>query len=476
MQTGHAFVTSTVLVALTALHAAAGVFYVDRSHPVAADLPSHGAEDQPWLTIQYAADQIGAGDTVYVKAGTYAEAVILATSGASGAEIVFAAYPGDTVTLDGSSVTMDAYSGLFHLEGLQHVRIEGFHLVHATATNHNYGIAVDGGSWITLKGNRTFDTSSSGIIVWGSSHILIDGNEIELACSAGAASENECLTIGESSFFEISNNHVHHGSQVRGEGIDAKDGSTNGSVHHNHVHHVVGVGIYVDAWDKSTGSIDVSHNLVHDVQGNGFAVGSEQGGHLSNIRFFNNIAYDNLWTGLSAHACCTEDHPVSNLLIVNNTVHDNGDTSVSEPWGGGIFDENEDATNVVIRNNLCFDNLNFQIALEIPNPETVIVDHNLVEPFRGDEHEVQGDDHQEGDPQLADPANHNYHLLEGSPAVDTGSAVDAPSDDFDGQPRPQGQAIDIGAFEHGSLIFADGFEAGDLGAWTSPNRGDDRRY
>jgi cysteine-rich repeat protein len=41
----------------------------------------------------------------------------------------------------------------------------------------------------------------------------------------------------------------------------------------------------------------------------------------------------------------------------------------------------------------------------------------------------------------------SYHLLTTSPLIDMGSEVDAPPDDFDGQPRIQGAMVDIGADE-----------------------------
>jgi hypothetical protein len=41
----------------------------------------------------------------------------------------------------------------------------------------------------------------------------------------------------------------------------------------------------------------------------------------------------------------------------------------------------------------------------------------------------------------------NYHLEPGSPAIDSGTSVEAPSDDFDGGPRPQGMGWDIGPYE-----------------------------
>ena len=51
------------------------------------------------------------------------------------------------------------------------------------------------------------------------------------------------------------------------------------------------------------------------------------------------------------------------------------------------------------------------------------------------------------DPLFVDAANGNYRLQEGSLCIDAGSAVNAPDDDLDGTPRPQGDGIDMGAYE-----------------------------
>jgi len=48
---------------------------------------------------------------------------------------------------------------------------------------------------------------------------------------------------------------------------------------------------------------------------------------------------------------------------------------------------------------------------------------------------------------LVDIAGGNYHLATGSEAIDKGTAEDAPDHDFDGAPRPQGAAHDVGAYE-----------------------------
>ncbi|WP_290062311.1 choice-of-anchor Q domain-containing protein, partial [Amycolatopsis solani] len=52
-----------------------------------------------------------------------------------------------------------------------------------------------------------------------------------------------------------------------------------------------------------------------------------------------------------------------------------------------------------------------------------------------------------GNPGFADPAHGDYHLAEGSAAVDAGSPRRAPVFDLDGVARPAGAGFDIGAYE-----------------------------
>jgi hypothetical protein len=73
-------------------------------------------------------------------------------------------------------------------------------------------------------------------------------------------------------FLPITNNVVHDGGK---EGIDAKDGASNGIISGNHVYNQRrSPGIYVDAWDKHELNIEVYGNISHD-NFHGFCVAAE---------------------------------------------------------------------------------------------------------------------------------------------------------------------------------------------------------
>ena len=67
-----------------------------------------------------------------------------------------------------------------------------------------------------------------------------------------------------------------------------------------------------------------------------------------------------------------------------------------------------------------------------------------------------GEGSEVGDPLFLNPSGADFHLQPNSPAIDQGSAVDAPADDLDGRLRPwdgdgNGTAeYGIGAYEVGA--------------------------
>ena len=311
------------------------------------------------------------------------------------------------------------------------------------------------GSNIIIEDCRTESTQGSGIGIWGSSHVLIDGNEVIAACINGM---QEHITVAGTDDFEVRNNRIHDtapGTNGK-EGICTKDGSSNGTVHHNEIYNLKRPGIYVDAWDKHTFNIRLYANRVHDVQADGFAIASELGGQLENIVVENNLSYDNM-VGIVISFCCEYGgplHPLKNVTIINNTCVRNG----YDPWGGGIAVENEQIEGVVIRNNLVSGSFTFQLAANASLPVSkLVIDHNLISNFLDGEGETRGTDCVEGDPRFRDGSSDDFHLQPGSPAIDAGSEASAPANDYDGKSRPRDgngdgvAASDIGAFESYSV-------------------------
>jgi len=413
----------------------AAVYYVS---PSGSD-QNPGTAIRPWRTIQKAADTLVAGDTVYIRAGTYDEQVRPLNSGAPGAVITYAAYPGETATIDGAHVSLPDWHGLLHIVGKHDIRVSGLNIFNAGSTVHNVGALVDQASNITISACYVYHTAAAGIRVEGSTGVVLSGNEVEDACYAGY---NESIAVGDTNGFDIRDNHVHHSPKA---GIDVKNGSANGQIFHNLVHDTTDVGIYVDAYARHTYNIEVLANFVHDVADDGLAVASEQGGLLEHVVLYNNVVYNNASTGVYVSPCCITKHPVRDVRIVNNTVYNNGRSG----WGGGIMIDNTQAHGILIRNNIASQNHSFQIRLDTAfPPRQATVDHNLIDGFRGYGGELHGDDYVEGDPRFFDAPAGDLHLRALSPAIDRATALDAPPEDMDGQPRPQGLAYDIGADEH----------------------------
>lgn len=406
-----------------------------------------GTFDQPWKTIQKAAQTMIAGDTVIIRGGTYYEQVVPLNSGSPGGMITYAAYPGETPVLDGTGVALpDTLVGLFEVSGKSYIHITGLRVqnVVTLSNENNGGIIIRRSSHITVDQVSTHNTISSGIGVWDSQNITIDSNRVELANRY--SSSQECLTMAGTSAFQISNNEV---VDCNDEGINVKDGSSDGKVYKNHVHQTLSTGIYIDAYAHRTYNIAVFQNLIHDsTNDNGIALGSEKGGLLEEVHIYNNIIYHNRFCGIllstAGDGNNLDQHPMKNIRITNNTIYNNGWTK----YGGGILVDNPDAQGTIIRNNLVSQNLSYQIAIDSTVPrQQVTVDHNLIDGYRGYEGETYGTDFVSGNPLFINPIMANFDLQTGSPAIDAGSQDSAPDDDFADNPRPQGAGVDIGAYE-----------------------------
>ena len=338
----------------------------------AGDDSAPGTRERPWRTLARAAKTAGPGDTVFLLSGTWAERLIPTRSGTADAPLVFAAAPGATPVIDGQAISLKEMSGVVQVENLSWIELRGISVRNSGPGGNAAGIFARRCSHITVVGCRTAGTNSSGIGIWFSSSVLVDGNDVTDACRDGS---QECITVAGCDGFEIRGNVVHDcvNGKSGGEGIDAKHGA-HGKIHGNTVHHIRRLGIYVDAWDFHMVDVEVYDNLVYETQSNGYALAAEDNGALEGVRFHDNVAFRNAHVGLTLADWGEKvpHHGLKDIVIERNTFIENG-----KGWGGGIRVDNAEAEGIVIRDNLVANNVSGQIIVD-KKPKSLVIEHNFV--------------------------------------------------------------------------------------------------
>jgi hypothetical protein len=120
--------------------ARARTYVVDQAALGAADTNT-GTEDNPFKTVQHAADVVTPGDTVFVMAGKYTERVTIRTSGGEGQPITLQAMPSRSASVGG-----------FDLQA-SYIRIDGFEI---TAEKPTVAVQL-GGSHCEVLDNDIHD-------------------------------------------------------------------------------------------------------------------------------------------------------------------------------------------------------------------------------------------------------------------------------------------------------------------------------
>lgn len=166
----------------------------------------------------------------------------------------------------------------------------------------------------------------------------------------------------------------------------------------------------------------------------------------------------------------------STASLINSTVTGEGDCLlITECREGETCDGSE---SLVVRNTLFLGQVDWAQNFEqsclyysglVSDP--VDFDYNLVWATKDDHPCPVGAHDVCQDPTLVDATLDGFdgHLSPGSPAINAGTASDAPAADLDGNPRVD--APDIGAYEQSSAVFQDGFESGDSSRWSARSPG-----
>jgi parallel beta-helix repeat protein len=172
-----------------------------------------------WATIQYAANQVVAGDSVVVADGTYA-GFNLTASGTSGNMIRFIALGGGVVIDSPNSVTIDG----INLEGADWIEINGFKVINQPRN----GIRVVHSDDCIVRNNYCDNNFERGIFTGFSDRILIENN----TC-LNSIDEHGIYFSKNADDPIIRNNICHHnngaGIQINADISQGGDGITTGA-------------------------------------------------------------------------------------------------------------------------------------------------------------------------------------------------------------------------------------------------------
>ena len=375
-----------------------------------------GDSATPWQTLQKAANSVQAGDTVIVRAGNYT-GFYLETDGTAASRIVFHAEDGATITTR-NPVTPDG----INLEGADYVTVEGFKVVGMPRT----GIRSVLNNHVIIRDNECDQNQKWGILTGFSDDILIEGNITTRSI------DEHGIYFSNSGDRPIIRNNVSWGNRANG-------------IHMNGDVSLGGDGIISNAL--------VEGNVIY---GNGVGGGSGincDGVQNSTIR--NNLIYDTHASGISLYRIDGGGGSSGNL-VVNNTVM----VASNGRWALNI---QSGSTGNTVRNNILYTAHSFRGSIDISADSLAgfSSDYNVLmnrmttdggnsvqtlaqwQATGRDAHSLVATPGQ----LFVNPAGFDFHLLSSSPAVDAGTSQSAPAFDFEGDSRPSGNTVDIGADE-----------------------------
>jgi hypothetical protein len=409
----------TLLAALSFAGAAqAATYYVATTGSNGYACAQAQNQSTPKQTIQAGVSCLASGDTLIVKAGTYTSNV---TGGMIQDPIAGNAATGAYTTIKGDpsgprpilSMQHDATGtfqiGLYCTNGAacHHIQVEYFDMRNGYAGSYLQGTDATGyPHHVNFINNIIHDTSNEGIEAWcstdgtqGGSHI-IRGNEfynIGIYDPGYVPGHNTIYSPCSNTLIE--NNTFHN--LIHGIGIWKSNHQMSNVTVKNNVFYNIGR-MDIDRWQIGANGSNAIHISVPGV------------GHI----IYNNIiynsgsaAYPTLFKGVRIG---TQATIATNVLVANNTIYNLFNAS-----GYAILDQVGGST---INNNIAY-----QAALGISGGTQ---SYNLLT-----------------NPSFVDAASANFHLQSGSAAIDKGLTMPSVKVDYEGAPRPQGAAYDIGAYE-----------------------------
>ena len=368
-------------------------YYVRKS---GSDFSDGESPDQAVRTIGRGVELAGAGDTVYVGAGTYAEKVKIEKSGTSGSYISFVADTKGQKTGDAGNVVVSGSGSEktgFELKKSGYVRIKGFTIT----DSKDYGIKAKDADRVIIEDCR-ISGNKKGIDLKGWSCTIA-------GCTVYNNRDRGIKVHGKDAGSVISGCVVYGNGK---DGIEIKPGKA-----------VEGDDDDDDAGDDDDDDDD----------------GGSDSDEPCKAVVQSCIVYGNGKTGIKVSGKKTD------VALYNNTIALNGKEGVNVK---------RDGTTRLINNIIAY---NAKEGLK-KSKGTALSDYNLFwQNGKGDYKGVSAGQHDlADDPLFKDVAAFDFHLTANSPARGAGLVTGAPSTDFEGQPRGTDGLVDIGADEYGVPI------------------------
>ena len=321
------------------------------------------------------------GDTVFLKGGIYFledECLQPVVSGTRNAWITIMPFRGEEVIIDGTNYLNSIsktgangapHKGILTLQNIHFVRIKDIQV----RQSHVLGIIVEGKntSNIDLINCKSKGSFNSGIGIWYADSCKVLDCEITGANDQALRPEgvplrgeapHEALTLAGATHFEVANNTIHDCVK---EGIDCKEVSSYGVIHHNVVYNMPRQGLYVDCWFGRLHNIEFAYNTAYNCEW-GFALSAEgKGATMDSIYAHHNLLYNNRASGV-LFGVWGIDGPRSHIYIYNNTIYNNGKKGHWSGLTGGIDIMSSNISDVFIYNNISAFNYGYAIASSVP--------------------------------------------------------------------------------------------------------------
>ncbi|HBE43318.1 MAG TPA: hypothetical protein DDW27_19380, partial [Bacteroidales bacterium] len=397
--------------------ASGSVYYLS---PQGDDLKGNGSKNYPWFTLEKAWKAVSAGDTIYLRGGTYSFTTtqdLTGKDGSPGKLIKIWAYPGEKpVITKGSVFDMQNQSNLIYFDA-DYLHLKGLEISNfAQKPGIRANSALFGFTSNSIFENLNYHHNGLGMVIRGKStnnlilncdfHNNYDPYNTSPYCHADGLN---IAWIPEGTINTVKGCRFYRNGD---DGLDLWNNE--------------GVVVIEGCWAWQNGYREDGFTTGGD--GAGFKLGATETANYSVYKriLTNNLSVSNRNFGITQNAATCK------MFICNNTLYDNKQKGIyfSASWG--------DAQHM-IRNNISYKNMtDAAIGIKLP-----IVDHNSWQPG----FTVTNQDFKSVDPtQLVRPRKSDgslpdidfMHLATGSDLIDTGIDVGRPY---------LGKAPDLGAFE-----------------------------